>query len=145
MSTYTVTAERSGKWWVLQSIEAPGAISQVVGLDHANEIKEAIAFVTGEAEESIEIDVQVVVPEEIQRHLQWAQQARDTAEVATTQAARETRMAAVQMKELGWTVRDIGAVMKVSYQRAHQLASEPKRRVPKPDSTTAGSRKQRSA
>lgn len=60
VSAYTVTAGRSGKWWVLQAEEAPGAISQVARLDQADDIKEAIAFVTGEPEESIEIKVRVV-------------------------------------------------------------------------------------
>lgn len=55
MSKYTVTAERSGQWWVLQAVEAPGAISQVARLDQADQIKEAIAFVTRESEEDIEI------------------------------------------------------------------------------------------
>ncbi|MDR6972671.1 hypothetical protein [Leifsonia shinshuensis] len=55
MSRYTVTAERSGEWWVLQATEAPGAISQIAQLRDAGEIKEAIAFVTGEAEDEIEI------------------------------------------------------------------------------------------
>ncbi len=61
MSTYTVTAERSNTWWVLQAQDAPGAIAQVADLDQSDEIIEAIAFVTGEPEQSISIRVTPVV------------------------------------------------------------------------------------
>ncbi len=54
-----MTAERAGEGWVLQAVEAPGAISQVARLDQADQIKEAIAFVTGEPEESVEIQLRV--------------------------------------------------------------------------------------
>jgi hypothetical protein len=54
---HTVTAERSGDWWVLQAVDAPGAISQVASLDDADQIKEAIAFVTGEPVDTIEVVV----------------------------------------------------------------------------------------
>ncbi|WP_434316369.1 hypothetical protein [Leifsonia sp. P73] len=60
MASYTVTAERAGDWWVLQAVEAPGAISQVASLDQADQIIEAIAFVTGEPADDIEIRVQRV-------------------------------------------------------------------------------------
>lgn len=59
MAQYTVTAENTGDVWVLQAVEAPGAISQVDRLEDADVIKEAIAFVTGEAEGSIEIALRV--------------------------------------------------------------------------------------
>ena len=57
MSRYKVTATWSGEWWVLQAVEAPGAISQVASLDQAGEIVEAIAFVTGEPAEDIEFEL----------------------------------------------------------------------------------------
>ena len=60
MTEYEVTAEQSGKWWILQAVEAPGAISQVASLDQADDIKEAIAFVTGQPKGSIEIRLRVV-------------------------------------------------------------------------------------
>lgn len=44
---------------MLQAVEAPGALSEVENLEDADQIKEAIAFVTGEPES--EIDIKVVV------------------------------------------------------------------------------------
>jgi predicted RNase H-like HicB family nuclease len=59
MTRYTVTAERSGQWWALQCVEVPGAVSQVRRLDQAEDMmREAIAWVAGVPEDSIEIDVE---------------------------------------------------------------------------------------
>jgi|GEM_PF-1435341 len=64
MSTFVVTAERSGKWWILQAVDAPGAISQVSRLDQVDQIIEAISFVTGQAEEEISVELRTVLPAE---------------------------------------------------------------------------------
>jgi hypothetical protein len=59
--TYTSHAHKEGRWWIVQSDQAPGAISQVTRLDHAAEAqREAISFVEGVPPESIEIDVRVI-------------------------------------------------------------------------------------
>ena len=122
MTRYSVTAERSGRWWVLQADQAPGAITQIARLDQADQIIEAIAFVTGEPEASIEIEVRPVLPESIRTHLAEAARLRAEAAAANTRAAQETRAAARRMHdELALTVRDIGRVMDVSDQRASQL------------------------
>ena len=60
VTTYTVTAERSGRWWALQCVEVPGAISQVTRLDQADVIKEAIAWVADVHEDSIEINLVLI-------------------------------------------------------------------------------------
>lgn len=124
MSRYTVTAERSGKWWVLQAQEAPGAISQVARLDQAGVIREAIAFVTGEPEADVEITVQPVLPADVSRRLELVEQLRTQAAEAQSQAAQEFRAAARELKDAGLTLRDIGDVLDVSYQRAGQLISQ---------------------
>jgi len=60
VTSYTVSAEWSNGWWVLQAVEAPGAISQVRDLEQADQIREAIAFVTGEPTGDIDIVLQVI-------------------------------------------------------------------------------------
>jgi predicted RNase H-like HicB family nuclease len=66
VTRYTVTAERAGKWWSLQCVEVPGAISQVTDLDRAADtIREAIAFVAEVPEETIEIAVVTALPEPV--------------------------------------------------------------------------------
>lgn len=123
MTTYTVTAERSGKWWALQAKEAPGALSQVSRLDQADQIREAIAFVTGEAEEDITINLVPVLPREVEHHLEEAKRLREVSAQANSDSAAEARAAARALREANITVRDIGRIMSVSHQRAQQLVS----------------------
>lgn len=56
MITYTATATESEGWWTLQCVEVPGAISQVRELHQAESmIREAIAFVLGQPEATIDL------------------------------------------------------------------------------------------
>jgi len=125
VTTYTVTAERTAKWWVLQAVDVPGAITQVARLDQADQIKEAIAFVAGVPEEEVEIDVQPVLPEDASEHLERARELRAFAERAAEEATIETRVAARRLSFGGFSMRDIGAIMGVSHQRVHQVLHEP--------------------
>lgn len=121
---YHVTAERAGKWWVLQAQEAPGAISQVSRLDQADQIKEAIAFVAGVAEADVEIVVSPVLPESVREHLAEADRYRQESSDANERAAAANRSAArILHDECRMPLRDVGAVLGVSHQRAHQLVS----------------------
>lgn len=130
MTTYTVTAERSGKWWVLQADDVPGAITQVARLDQADQIKEAIAWVADVPESEVEIEVAVTLPEGVQVHLDRAAELREEARRANAESAEESREVARTLHEdLGLTVRDIGAVLEVSHQRAHQLVQEARPKV----------------
>jgi hypothetical protein len=124
MSTFTVTAQRSGRWWVLQATDAPGAISQVARLDQAEQIIEAIAFVTGERPASISIDLQVVLPAEVRERLDELTRVQAEAEAAQTAAAERARETARSLvDEFHFSFRDAGVVMGISHQRVHQLAS----------------------
>ena len=58
VTRYTIEAERGRLRWTLQAVEAPGAMSAVDSLAQATKfMKEAIHIVTGEPEDSIEIDL----------------------------------------------------------------------------------------
>ncbi|MHA3683517.1 hypothetical protein ACXR2T_06525 [Leucobacter sp. HY1910] len=122
MSHFTVHAERSGKWWVLQADEAPGAITQVRRLSEADEIIEAISFVTELPEHEITISVVPVLPVAVEAQLSEASRLREIAKQSQSAAAAAARAAARQLhEEFHMSVREIGEVLGVSYQRAHQL------------------------
>lgn len=124
MSSYTVIAERSGRWWSLQCVEFPGAISQVSRLSQADVIKEAIAFVADVPQETVEIELRPVIAPEALKHLQSARQLREESAKANRRAAEEARLAARALASAGLSVRDMGIVMGVSFQRAQQLLKD---------------------
>ncbi len=124
MSRYIVTAEWTGKWWVLQADEAPGAISQVKRLSHAHEIREAIAFVTGEPEASIEFELRPVMPASAAEKIESANEARELSRHYNALAAAGARAAVLELRAKGLTLDDVGALLHVSKQRVGQLLKE---------------------
>lgn len=122
VTRYTVTAERGRRWWVLQCVEHPGAISEVARLDQApTAMREAIAFVAGVDPSDVEVDLRPVVPDAVGSHVRAAARLREEAHRANREAAAEARAAARVLRDAGLSVRDVGTVLGVSHQRAHQL------------------------
>jgi predicted FMN-binding regulatory protein PaiB len=120
--TYTSQAHKEGRWWVVQNDQVPGAISQVTRLDQAAEAqREAIAFVADVPADSIEVLVRVSISPEIDREVQEAQELREQAQEREQRAAALRRDVARRLEADGYTIRDIGVVLGVSYQRVHQL------------------------
>ncbi|SPT53782.1 Uncharacterised protein [Actinomyces bovis] len=121
--TFTVTAQRGkGDWWVLEVPEV-GAVSQVKRLDQAaEEMREAVAYLSGLEAAQVNLQVIPVLPDAYQRHALAAAEARKAAAEATSLAAAEARTAARALREAGLTLRDVGTIMGVSHQRAAQLA-----------------------
>lgn len=121
---FEVVAERGrGDWWVLEAPEV-GAVSQVKRLDEAaEEMREAVAYLAGLPIAEVHIDVTPILPQEYVVHAQAAEEARILADEAKSKAAAESRSAARVLREHGLTLRDVGAIMGVSHQRAAQLVS----------------------
>ena len=121
---YTSTARRDGRWWVVQCDQHPGALSQVARLDQAVEHqREAIAFVADVRESDVEVTVVPVIDPAVREDLETVHALREHAATDEREAAERWQRAARTLKAEGLTVRDIGAVLGVSYQRAHQLVS----------------------
>lgn len=125
MKQFVVTAERTAKWWVLQAVAAPGAISQVSRLDQIDEIREAIAFVEQIPESGVDVVVRPVLPQQAVPHLDQLDALRSLAAAAGVAVAREAHATAKSLSDAGLTVRDIGTIMHLSHQRAHQLLTAP--------------------
>lgn len=85
--------------------------------------REAIAFVTGVAEADVEVDVVPVVAEPVASNLRRVAELREVARGAEQEARTLWSASAQGLHEMGMTVRDIGTVLGVSCQRAHQLVS----------------------
>jgi transcriptional regulator with XRE-family HTH domain len=121
MRHVTVTAERSGTWWVLECAES-GSVSQSKRLSQVDaEMREAIAYQLGIPIDQFEIDLEIIPPQEYRELAAVADRLRDQAETASREAALVYRRAARTLAEQKLSVREIGTVMGISHQRAHQL------------------------
>ncbi|MDR6868466.1 hypothetical protein J2Y69_003082 [Microbacterium resistens] len=125
MNTYKVTATREGKWWMI-------AVPEIDGLTQARRLSEAadmareyIAASQGVAIEDVAVDLEVAAVDDIAVAARVAEIAEERKQAAdldravgqhSTDLARDLASAKVPL-------RDIGAILGISYQRAHQLIS----------------------
>lgn len=124
MRKLTARAERGTGWWVIEVPEIEGLLTQAKSLGQVPAmVKDAAALLTGEPEESFEVEVVPVIADGVREHLDAARQLFDEAARARHSAAEQSRLAARELAASGLTVRDVGAVLGVSFQRAHQLIS----------------------
>jgi predicted RNase H-like HicB family nuclease len=115
-------AQRSGDWWAVEVPEIEGLYTQVKRLEQVEAmVKDAAAALTGRPESEFNVKVIPVVDESTMETMKaaaaYAKQATEMQKMAKDQA----RMAAFAMKSTGMSVRDIGSVMGVSFQRASQI------------------------
>lgn len=118
---YTATAERDGSVWLIH-VPAVERDTQARSLREAPAMAvDLVAVMHGVDPETVEIDLDVWLPDSVRGHLAQAERLRQDAAEANRRAAAESRQAARELRESGLTVRDIGKALGVSYQRAHQL------------------------
>ncbi|HKE50951.1 MAG TPA: HicB family toxin-antitoxin system [Actinomycetes bacterium] len=119
--TYAVNAEREGRWWVI-TVPALNKATQAPRFsDVEGRAKELIATWLDCEVDQVHVDVMLELPETVREHQQAAEEARREEAEARARAARESRAAVRELADAGMTVRDIGAVLGISYQRAQQL------------------------
>lgn len=123
VKTYHANASRDGRFWLVHIPEID-QYSQGRNLTDVEPMaRDLIALWLDVPEDSFDVAVQVQLPDDVQRHLELAAKYATDSAHAQAQAARERRFAARELKSKGLTVRDIGAALGVSYQRAQQLVS----------------------
>jgi len=122
MKTFTVTAQRGLRRWILQCVEHPGALSEVARLSEADgAIREAIAYVAGLPEDSFAITVVPSIDPSVTRHLEAAASLRQQSVSAAEQALSEMVQAVRTLASAGLSLRDIGTIVGLSHQRVDQL------------------------
>ncbi|MDO5099656.1 MAG: hypothetical protein Q4D85_13025 [Corynebacterium sp.] len=124
MPTFTVTAERgAGDVWVLECAEV-GAVSQTRRLDQvADEMREAIAYLAQLDESEVDIVVEPIVNPAIAELKERADYLYRQSDEIRAEAIQTRQAVVAALKEQGYTVRDMGIILDVSYQRAAQLAA----------------------
>ena len=120
---YDVTVRRDGRFWYVEIPALDGA-TQARKLSEVDEMaKDYITGVTGTPANQIEIAVAIELPADVQAHIAAATALREEEAHARSRAAEESRAAARALKAQGLTVREVGAALGVSHQRAQQLSS----------------------
>ena len=121
MDSFTARVSRDGKWWMIQV--------PTVGLTQARRLsevertaRELIAVTLDKGPDSFDVFVEVdEVLEGLHNRLASIQSGRNQAEVLEQEATAEARRLAKDLNAIGIPLRDIGEVLGVSHQRAHQL------------------------
>lgn len=128
----TAVAERSGGWWAVRVPELPGVFTQARRLDQVPAmVAHAVgAFLDIPAGE-VEVDVQPKIPGDVSQRLQEARNERLQADQLAANAADLLRQVARSLAADGLPERDIGSILGVSHQRAHQLVADPRKPAPR--------------
>lgn len=129
MTTYTAIAKPAGKYWLIRILGFGSSPEDGVPA-HARNLAEVepmardlIAVWSEVAKDSFRIELVIELPDPVRHHLNLARKYADAAAHAQAVAAAERRAAARKLRALGLTMRDIGAALGISHQRAYQLLS----------------------
>lgn len=120
MASYKATVERDGRFWMI-TVDGVGA-SQARRLGELEAMTaDLIEVMTDDASPTVDYDIRL--PTDVRDHLERAAKYRQEAADAQTAAAAEVRRAAQDLHDQGVPLRDVGRLLGVSFQRAHQLVS----------------------
>jgi len=123
MTTYQAKVSRDGRYWLVHIPEID-KYTQARNLAEVEPMARDLISLWLEIEpDTFEIVLQVDLSAEVCHHLDLAMKYRQEAVEAQAEAAREYRAAALTLRAEGLTVRDVGAALGVSFQRAQQLIS----------------------
>jgi hypothetical protein len=123
VTTYTAEVEREGRRWLVAYVPEVGHATQgrsFKELDYM--VRDLVRICTGDDPATIDIVFQLQDPK-LSGELEAARTARREAAEATARAAQHGHRAAKSLAAAGFTVRDIGALLGVTFQRAHQLVT----------------------
>ena len=127
MNTYTARAERDeGGWWVVTVPELDGVFTQSRRLDRVEDLaRDAISLWLEVPPTSFNVELKATVPK-LDEQISRVDHLRREAERLREEATATSRELARELSVRGLTVRDIGQVLGISYQRAAQLLDEEK-------------------
>jgi len=119
---YTARCHREGRWWVVEVPEL-GHTTQARRLDKVEEmVRSLVQMFTDDDPSSANVTVDVAFADDNTRvEVELARDSRARVAAAQREAAERLTQAARLLSAQGYSVRDIGALLGLSYQRAQQL------------------------
>lgn len=116
--TYRVEAQPDGKYWCVE-VPAIGRATMATSVKDIDVMaKDLIEVMTGEKDPAIDVAF-VNLPDEVAESLRL----KAEAERIEAEARDKQRQAVLSLHGMGMPFREIGALLGISYQRAHQLAT----------------------
>lgn len=124
--THTFTVERDGQWWFVKADDLPRVFTQARRLDQVEEMaRDVTALILGVEPDSFDVHWVPKLPDDIRELVERARAKRVTLEVLQGQSAAVNAAAVQRLVDEGYSLRDIGSMMGISFQRAGQLAKAP--------------------
>jgi hypothetical protein len=124
VTTYRAEVERDGRFWRVRVPDIDRS-TQARSLSEAEAmVRDLIAIMTDVPQNSFDVDMKIILPEDVQVELDQSQVLRDQAKQSQAEAARLARDAAHRLHTRGLSLRDIGRALGVTFQRAKQLVDE---------------------
>jgi hypothetical protein len=124
MTIYRAEVERDGRFWRVRVPDIDRS-TQARSLSEAEAmVRDLIAIMTDVPQNSFDVDMRIILPEDVQIELDQSQVLREQAKQSQAEAARLARDAAHRLHDLGLSLRDIGRALGVTFQRAKQLVDE---------------------
>ncbi len=121
---YAALCRRSGNWWAIDIPDVPGAFTQSRRLEHAQSMaRDAIALLLDVDPLSFDVEVRVELQEHLQEAVESVARSKADALQARENAATSAEQAVRVLTAEGITIRDIGEILGVSFQRVAQLAA----------------------
>ena len=121
--SYHAEVRRSGKYWAVYVRE----IDRWTQARHLRELdtmtQDLIELMTGAKAGAFTVEYDIELPEAVREHLARAEQLRSESAEAQAAAAAEVRAAARELHQGGLPLRDVGQLLGISHQRAHQLVA----------------------
>ena len=125
MTTYTARVKKVGRFWEVYVPELDRT-TQVVRLDEVKEtVRDLANLLTDESRRSIKVARDFMLADALRKRIEEARAHRVQAEDLARKASADMRRAAREMRAEGYTVRDVGEVLDLSYQRVQQLTAGP--------------------
>lgn len=116
-------AVKDGQWWVAEfSLDGRAYGTQARRIDQLQDmVADAAALMSGADKDDFDVAILVDYGPYTEAVQQYQEKARDLAR-AEEETSLASRRAVAALRQAGMSMRDIGTIMGISYQRAAQLA-----------------------
>lgn len=118
---WEATVTRDGRFWLIRVVGLDGA-TQARNLREVDVMAtEFVAITIDQEPDDVTVTWRIELPKDVRAHLAAAEASRRAEAEARQTAASESRQAARALRALGLSVREVGAALGMSHQRAQQL------------------------